>query len=77
MTTYINELLQETLNSKEDYMGLAKSIYMYITQNSEDKYSYIVDAMQMLIFNKTNKFLLYSDVEVMYFAIKGFESIYK
>jgi hypothetical protein len=77
MTNYINELIQETIGSKDDYSILAKAIYNYISNNSEDKYKFIVDAMQMLILQHTDKFLMYQTCEDMYFAIKGFESIYK
>ena len=77
MTNYINELIQETIGTKDDYSILAKSIYNYISSNSEDKYEFIVDAMQMLILQHTDKFLMYQTCEDMYFAIKGFESIYK
>lgn len=77
MTNYINELIQETIGTKGDYSILAKAIYNYISNNSEDKYEFIVDAMQMLILQHTDKFLMYQTCEDMYFAIKGFESIYK
>lgn len=77
MTNYINELIQETIGTKDDYSILAKAIYNYISNNSEDKYKFIVDAMQMLILQHTDKFLKYQTCEDMYFAIKGFESIYK
>jgi hypothetical protein len=77
MTNYINELIQETIGTKDDYSILAKAIYNYISNNSEDKYKFIVDAMQMLILQYTDKFLMYQTCEDMYFAIKGFESIYK
>lgn len=77
MTNYINELIQETIGTKGDYSILAKAIYNYISNNSEDKYKFIVDAMQMLILQHTDKFLMYQTCEDMYFAIKGFESIYK
>lgn len=77
MTNYINELIQETIGTKGDYSILAKAIYNYISSNSEDKYEFIVDVMQMLILQHTDKFLMYQTCEDMYFAIKGFESIYK
>ena len=77
MTQYINELIQETIGTKDDYSILAKAIYNYISNNSEDKYKFIVDVMQMLILQHTDKFLMYQTCEDMYFAIKGFESIYK
>ena len=77
MTKYINELIQETIGTKDDYSILAKAIYNYISNNSEDKYKFIVDVMQMLILQHTDKFLMYQTCEDMYFAIKGFESIYK
>lgn len=77
MTNYINELIQETIGTKDDYSILAKAIYNYISNNSEDKYKFIVDAMQMLILQYTDKFLMYQTCADMYFAIKGFESIYK
>ncbi len=77
MTNYINELIQETIGTKDDYSILAKAIYNYISNNSEDKYKFIVDVMQMLILQHTDKFLMYQTCEDMYFAIKGFESIYK
>lgn len=75
MTTYINELLQERFNSKENYMVLAETINNYITRNNESKYNYIIDAMQVAILQYTNKFLLFQECEELYLTIKGFESI--
>lgn len=75
MTTYINELLQERFNSKENYMVLAETINNYITNNNESKYNYIIDAMQVAILQYTNKFLLFQECEELYLTIKGFESI--
>ena len=76
MTTYINELLQERFNSKENYMVLAETINNYITRNNESKYNYIIDAMQVAILQYTNKFLLFQECEELYLAIKGFESLF-
>ena len=76
MTTYINELLQERFNSKENYMVLAETINNYITKNNESKYNYIIDAMQVAILQYTNKFLLFQECEELYLAIKGFESLF-
>lgn len=75
MTTYINELLQERFDSKENYMVLAETINNYITRNNESKYNYIIDAMQVAILQYTNKFLLFQECEELYLTIKGFESI--
>ena len=75
MTTYINELLQERFNSKENYMVLAETINNYITNNNESKYNYIIDAMQVAILQYTNKFLLFQECEELYLTIKGFESL--
>lgn len=77
MTNYINELIQETIGTKDDYSILAKAIYNYISSNDESKYEYIVDAIQVSILQHTDKFLSYQTCEDMYFAIKGFESVYK
>ena len=77
MLNYINELLQQVFESNNNYRLLSSEIYNYISNNSEDKYKFIVDAMQMLILQHTDKFLMYQTCEDMYFAIKGFESIYK
>ena len=76
MTTYINELLQERFDSKENYMVLAETINNYITNNNESKYNYIIDAMQVAILQYTNKFLLFQECEELYLAIKGFESLF-
>jgi hypothetical protein len=76
MTTYINELLQERFNSKENYMVLAETINNYITNNNESKYNYIIDAMQVAILQYTNKFLLFQECEELYLTIKGFESLF-
>lgn len=76
MTTYITELLQDVLKGKEDYRYLAEIIKDYVMKNSEDKYSYIVDAIQVSILQYTNKFLSYQECETIYFAIKGFQSLY-
>lgn len=76
MTAYINELLQETLQGKNDYNQLAGIIENYITKNNEDKYMYIIDAIQVAILRNTNRFISYEQCETMYLAIKGFESIY-
>ena len=76
MTTYINELLQERFNSKENYMVLAETINNYITSNNESKYNYIIDAMQVAILQYTNKFLLFQECEELYLTIKGFESLF-
>lgn len=75
MKTYINELLQETLNMNKDFTELSETIYNYIIKNDEDKYNYIVDAMQIAILQQAEKLLMYSECEDMYFAIKGFQSI--
>ena len=75
MTTYINELLQERFNSKENYMVLAETINNYITGNNESKYNYIIDAIQVAILQYTDKFLLFQECEELYLAIKGFESL--
>lgn len=75
MTTYINELLQERFNSKENYMVLAETINNYITRNNESKYNYVIDAIQVAILQYTNKFLLFHECEELYLTIKGFESI--
>ena len=76
MTTYINELLQERFNSKENYMVLAETINNYITNNNDSKYNYVIDAMQVAILQYTNKFLLFQECEELYLAIKGFESLF-
>lgn len=76
MTTYINELLQERFNSKENYMVLAETINNYITNNNDSKYNYIIDAMQVAILQYTNKFLLFQECEELYLTIKGFESLF-
>ena len=76
MTTYINELLQERFNSKENYMVLAETINNYITNNNDSKYNYIIDAIQVAILQYTNKFLLFQECEELYLTIKGFESLF-
>ena len=76
MTTYINELLQESLNSNEDYSILSEIIYNYIKQNDERLYEYIIDAIQAAIIQYTDKFIIYQECENIYLIIKGFESIY-
>lgn len=76
MTAYINELLQERFNSKENYMVLAETINNYITSNNESKYNYIIDAIQVAILQYTNKFLLFQECEELYLTIKGFESLF-
>ena len=76
MTTYINELLQERFNSKENYMVLAETINNYITNNNECKYNYIIDAMQVAILQYTDNLLLFQECEELYLAIKGFESLF-
>lgn len=75
MTTYINELLQETLQGKNDYNQLAGIIENYITNNNENNYMYIIDAIQVAILRYTGRFILYEQCETMYYAIKGFESL--
>lgn len=76
MTTYINELLQERFDSKENYMVLAETINNYITNNNESKYNYIIDAMQVAILQYTDNLLLFQECEELYLAIKGFESLF-
>ncbi len=76
MKQYINELLQETIGTGNDYKVLSETIHDYITKNDESKYNYIIDAIQISILNQTSKFISYQQCEDMYFAIKGFESIY-
>ena len=76
MTTYINELLQESLNSKQDYSILSEIIYSYIKQNDESKYEYIIDAIQAAIIQYADKFIIYQECENIYLTIKGFESVY-
>lgn len=75
MTTYINELLQETLQGKNDYNQLAGIIENYITNNNENNYMYIIDAIQVAILRYTDRFISYEQCESMYYAIKGFESL--
>lgn len=75
MTTYINELLQETLQGKNDYNQLAGIIENYITNNNENNYMYIIDAIQVAILKYTDRFISYEQCESMYYAIKGFESL--
>lgn len=77
MTTFINELLQDILVSSEDYTSLAENIYNIIIKNDESMYNHIIDAIQILILQQTDKFLLFNDCEDLYLAIKGFESIYE
>ena len=76
MTTYINELLQESLNSKEDYSILSEIIYNYIKQNDNNLYEYIIDAIQAAIMQYTDRFMIYQECENIYLTIKSFESIY-
>lgn len=76
MTTYINKLLQESLNSKEDYSILSEIIYNYIKQNDNSLYEYIIDAIQAVIMQYTDKFIIYQECENIYLAIKSFELIY-
>lgn len=76
MTTYINELLQESLNSNEDYSVLSEIIYKYIKQNDESLYEYIIDAIQAAIIQYADKFIIYQECRNIYLTIKGFESIY-
>ena len=76
MTTYINELLQESLNSDKDYSILSEIIYNYIKQNDESLYEYIIDAIQAAIIQYADKFIIYQECENIYLIIKGFESIY-
>lgn len=76
MTAFINELLQETLQGKNDYNQLAGIIENYITKNNEDKYMYIIDAIQVAILRNTNRFISYKQCETLYLTIKGFESIH-
>lgn len=76
MTTYINELLQESLNSDKDYSILSEIIYKYIKQNDESLYEYIIDAIQAAIIQYADKFIIYQECENIYLIIKGFESIY-
>lgn len=75
MTTYINELLQEIMQEQKDYNQLAETIKNYIIKNNEDKYMYIIDAIQIAILNSTNKFISFEECENIYFTIKGFESL--
>ena len=76
MTAFINELLQETLQGKNDYNQLAGIIENYIKKNNEDKYMYIIDAIQVAILRNTNRFISYKQCETLYLTIKGFESIH-
>ena len=76
MTPYINELLQESLNSNEDYSILSEIIYNYIKQNDARLYEYIIDAIQAAIIQYADKFIIYQECENIYLTIKGFESIY-
>ena len=76
MKTYINELLQEIMQGKNDYSYLAEIIESYITNNNEDKYMYIIDAIQVAILRNTDKFISYEQCETLYLAVKGFESIH-
>ena len=76
MTTYINEILQESLNSNEDYSILSEIIFNYIKQNDERLYEYIIDAIQAAIIQYADKFIIYQECENIYLTIKGFESIY-
>ena len=76
MTNYINELLQGILVPSENYTELAENIYNIIIKNDESMYNHIIDAIQILILQHTDKFLLFNDCEELYLSIKGFESIY-
>lgn len=77
MTTYINELLQDMLVTEKDYSQLSESIFNYMTKNDDSKYEFIIDAIQMLILQQTNKFISYQECENMYLTIRGFQSIYE
>lgn len=76
MTQYINELLQEVLGNKEDYKCLSEIIYKYIIKNDESKYNYIIDAIQIAILSKTDKFIDYQLCENIYLSIKGMQSVF-
>lgn len=76
MTQYINELLQEVLGNKEDYKGLSEIIYRYIIKNDESKYNYVIDAIQIAILSKTDKFIDYQLCEDIYLSIKGIQSVF-
>ena len=76
MTQYINELLQEVLGNKEDYKSLSEIIYKYIIKNDESKYNYVIDAIQIAILSKTDKFIDYQLCEDIYLSIKGIQSVF-
>ena len=62
MTAYINELLQETLQGKNDYNQLAGIIENYITKNNAEVVIAYEDIKEQC--------------ETLYLTIKGFESIH-
>jgi hypothetical protein len=70
MSEYTNKLLQNKLESNNDYCKLATNINDAILNNNNIPNTYVIDLIQMMIMRATNTFLLYIDCEELFFAIK-------
>lgn len=70
MSEYTNKLLQNKLESNNDYCKLATNINDAIINNNNIPNTYIIDLIQMMIMRSTNTFLLYIDCEELFFTIK-------
>lgn len=70
MSEYTNKLLQNKLESNNNYCNLASNINDAIIKNNNIPNTYIIDLIQIMIMRSTNMFLLYNDCEEIFFAIK-------
>jgi hypothetical protein len=70
MSEYTNKLLQNKLESNNDYCNLATNTNDAILNNNNIPNTYVIDLIQMMIMRATNTFLLYIDCEELFFTIK-------
>lgn len=65
------EALRQLINNEERYNELVMKITTIITNNYNVESMYVIDTIQVLINRMTNTFLVYSECEEIYDAIKN------
>ena len=76
MTKIVNKILQNGLQSSNDFTNEAELIITTITLNEDKDEKFIIDSIQMILMKEAARFMLYSECLEIYNEIKCQMNVY-
>ena len=76
MTKIVNEILQNGLQSSNDFTNEAELIITTITLNEDKDEKFIIDSIQMILMKEAARFMLYSECLEIFNKVKEQLGIY-